>query len=465
MAGGGFPERLRAHARAESGVLLIEALIAISIFALVATGLVNVLVSSTNATTRVKQQTLAEQGVMNQIEKIRALDYNAVGTVNGCVPGSLNASTAFTGLNNENLGVPATLNTSVAYAGANVPGSAGTGADYKQVSVWITRNQDSKVLAQATTDLAPKNLPSQTSGTIKAVVSDYGAAGSPLQGVQVQVADGPSGTASCTSDSSGSVTFPGLIPNPTTGSQSYYDLTLTPPAGYQVLSDDVPGTPPPCGPPASPACVQLSPTQFWSTTLSVYKSATIIVDLLNPDGSQYSGPATVTVTSNDARTAGISKGFSYTGTPLSITNVVPADSGLVPGQYSLQVSRFGYQTVSDTGTVPAGYPTTLTSTFNETMTPVTANGELDVTVTAKKPATGATYTCTNATVKLTDPNNVTTQTTTSSGMAKFLALVPGGPYSVLATSGVKSGSASNITVNTGPTTTPLTIPIGTVSSC
>src|SRR5581483_11434169 len=146
------------------------------------------------------------------------------------------SSTPFNGLNGETLGVHATLNTTVAYASTNVPGSAQTGADFKKVNVWITRDQDGRTLAQATTELAPKNLPSQTTGTIKAVVSDYGAAGSPMQGVQVQVADGPSGTATCTTDSSGSVLFPGLTPNPTSGSQTYYDLTLTPPAGYQVLS-------------------------------------------------------------------------------------------------------------------------------------------------------------------------------------------------------------------------------------
>jgi hypothetical protein len=97
------------------------------------------------------------------------------------------------------------------------------------------------------------------------------------------------------------------------------------------------------------------------------------------------------------------------------------------------------------------------------MTPLTANGELDVTVTAKK-SSGATITCTSATVKLTDPNNVQTTKTTSGGVAKFTGLVPGSPYSVLATSAGKSGSASNITVNPGPTPTVLpTISLGTIS--
>jgi type II secretory pathway pseudopilin PulG len=453
------PARLRAHARLESGFFLVETLIAIMIFAIVAAGLSDLLITSTNTTSRVKQQTVAEQGVMNQIEKIRSMDYNAVGTVNGCVPGTLNSSTAFTGQNGENLGVAATLHTTVAYASAGVPGTAQTGADYKQIDVWITRNTDNAVLAQATTNLAPKNLPSQTTATIKATVSDYGAAGTPMSGVQVNLATGPSAPQSCTTDSSGSVTFPGLTPNPTSGAQAYYDVSVTPPTGYQVLSDDAAGK--------SPVHVQLSPTQFWTTTLSVFKPATIVVDLLNPDGSQYTGSATVTVTSNDARTSGISKSFTYSGSALTVSNVVAADAPyLVPGQYSLQVTQWGYQTVTDTGTVPVGYPTTLSSTFNETMTPIAANGELDVTVQGKK-SSGATITCTNASVTTKDPNNVSMGTLlTSSGTANFTGLIPGSPYSVSVTDGAKSGSVNNINVVAGPTKTLQTLLLpGTVTSC
>jgi hypothetical protein len=389
------------------------------------------------------------------------MDYNAVGTVNGCVPGTLNASTPFKGVNGEALGVLATLHTSVGYASAGVPGTAQTGADYKKVSVWVTSNPTGQTLAQATTNLAPTNLPSQSTATIKAAVSDYGAAGTPMQGVQVNLATGPSAPESCTTDASGSVTFPGLTPNPTSGSQAYYDLSVVPPTGYQVLSDDAAGQP--------PVHNQLSPTQLWSTSISVFKPVTIVVDLLNPNGTQYTGSASVTVTSNDSRTSGIAKTFTYSGSALSITNVVPADAPyLVPGQYSLQVTQFGYQTVTDSATLPAGYPTTLTGTFNETMTPVTANGELDVTVQGKK-STGATVTCTNSSVTLTNPLNANTgPLSTAAGTANFTGLIPGSPYSLSVTDTKKAGTwtASNITVVAGPTKTTQTVLIsGTVTTC
>jgi Tfp pilus assembly protein PilV len=463
---------LRTLAQLESGFLLIEALMAITIFAIVATGLVNIVLSSTNATTNVKLQTIAEQGVMAQLEQIRAMNYNDIGTANGCVAGPLSASQAFTkDLQGNSLGVAATMHTDVEYASANVPGTAQTGADYKTVTVSITRNSDGRVLAQGVTNVAPGQLASQTTATIQAAVSDYGAAGTPMENVPVNLATGPSAPASCLTDASGSVTFPGLTANPTTGAQAYYDLSITPPAGYQVLSDDASGQP--------PVHVQLSPTQIWSTSLSVYKPASIVVDLLNADGTQYTGAATVTVTSNDARTSGDAKSFAYSGSPLTISNLGSTyDSGatnadypyLVPGQYSLQVSQFGYTTVSDTGTVPTDYPTNLTSTFNETMNPVAANGELDVTVTGKK-SSGGTLTCTNASVTLRNPLNVTTgPLSTSAGTANFTGLIPGSPYSVSVTDTKKAGTwvASSINVVAGPTKTTQTVsitPTGTVTSC
>ena len=482
MAAGGIRKRMHSW-RDEKGFLLVEALIALFIFAIAATAVVSLLSSSTTSTTRVKQQTLGEQGVLNQIEKIRSLDYNAVGTVNGCVPGSINSSVVFAGLNGETLGVPAHLNTSVSYMSANVPGSAMTGADYKKVTVSITRDFDGKVLAQATTYLAPKNEPSQITGTIQAAVNDYGAAGTPMSGVQVQLLNGPSSPETCTTDSSGTVTFPGLTPNPTSGGQAYYDLVLTPPSGYQVLSDDA-------EPPYHtkiPAYVQLSPTQFWTTTLFVFKPSTIVVNLQDlpapwGDGLTYTGTASVNVTSNDPRTRNQNKTFPYSGGPLTITQGVTSVDGsyLVPGSYTVQVTPpAGYvQMPADTQTIPAGYPGTTTGTFNEWMIP---QGELDVTVKAKNSA-GTTVTCTGANVTLTGgPGNVSLGPTTSNGgatnkLAVFKNLTPGGAlspapplsttyYTATATEGSNTKQNTTVTVDPGTSpTTKLTLNIGSWGS-
>ncbi len=481
MAAGGIRKRMHSWARCSSGQMLIEALIALVIFAIAATAVVSLLSSSTTTTTRVKQQTLGEQGVLNQIEKIRSMDYNAVGTINGCVPGSISSSVVFTGLNGETLGVPAHLNTNVSYMSANVPGSAMTGADYKQVTVSITRDSDGKVLGQATTYLAPKNEPSQTTGTIQAAVNDYGAAGTPMSGVQVQLLNGPSSPETCTTNSSGSVTFPGLTPNPTSGGQAYYDLVATPPSGYQVLSDDY-------EPPyhtKTPAYVQLSPTQFWTTTLFVFKPSTIVVNLQDlpapwGDGLTYTGTTSVKVTSNDPRTTGQNHTFTYSGGPLTITKgVVSADGNyLVPGQYTVQVTPpTGYVPIpADTQTIPAGYPGNTTGTFNEWMIP---QGELDVTVVKTYTGLGGgTKPCSGATVTLNGgPDNLVNQTATtnSSGLAKITGLTPGGAltpspplsttlFSVKAQKGGSQNTNPSVTVNPGPSATPLTMNIGSTST-
>ena len=92
--------------------------------------IVDMLVSSTSITTYAKQKTVAEEGVSNQIAYIRSLDYNSqIGLSGGNPAGIISASQTFNGVNGETLGVPATMTTDIEWASANVPGSAGTGAD------------------------------------------------------------------------------------------------------------------------------------------------------------------------------------------------------------------------------------------------------------------------------------------------------------------------------------------------
>ncbi len=443
--------------------MMVEVLVASAIFLVVATAIVDVLSSSTHSVALTKQKTLAEQGVSNQIEKIRSLDYDAVGTTSGNPSGSIAPSVAFTGLNGETLGVPATMTTKITYQSANVPGSAGTNADQKKVVVKVVRSSDSTVLAEATTIVAPTQRPSQTSATIQATVVDYGSS-KVVPDVQVNLSTGPSAPASDTTDSGGSVTFSGLTPNPTSGSQAYYDLSLVPPSGYVALSDTTS--------PNAPAHVQLAPTQWWSTSLDIYQPVTITVSLQKPDLTAYTGTATVQVSSS--RGTGT---FSYTGSPLTITTLSPPNGELlVPNlSYSLQVTAPGYQTVNDSGTVPANgaldYPTVLSRTFTETLT-AAPPGELDVTVqetyqyTSHRRLYNQTITCRNATVTVSGATPPTKQTGSSGQPAQFPNLTSGNGYQVDASSSVSglSNTLTNQTVDPGPGATALTVDLGTSGS-
>ena len=75
-----------------------------------------------------------------------------------------------------------------------------------------------------------------------------------------------------TTDSTGTVSFAALTPNPTSGAQSYYDLTVAGP-GYETLPTDMPpGT---ATPPATSSHIQLAPSQTSTTSIQIFKPATI----------------------------------------------------------------------------------------------------------------------------------------------------------------------------------------------
>jgi Tfp pilus assembly protein PilV len=435
---------LRRFARNERGMGLIETIMATTIFVVVSTVTIATLVSSTTSTKFSKDQTIAEQGANALIEKVKLMaddpnTYNNIGTVNGNPPGTLAASQAFTGLNGVNLGTAATMTTKVVYVSSNVLGSYTSGNSYKKLTVTITRNSDGRQLAQMVAYIAPPLRAAGNTATINTTITDYGD-NTPVPGSTVNLATGPSAPSSDTTDSAGKVQFAGLTPNPTSGGQAYYDLSVVPPSGYSILSDTVS--------PNSAAHVQLSPTQVFNSTLFVYKPVTINVALQNPDTSAYTGNATITITSS--RGSGT---FNYTGTPLTITTLTPPSGELlVPGlSYTVQASQSGFQTVSSIQTVPTGYPTTLSSTFTLTMTRQT--GTVNVLVQR------STTKCKNATVtiwggptSIPSGSPLTANTNASTGAAaQFLNVPVGSGYSIKGKSNVTGITAtlSSQTVNTG----------------
>ena len=432
-------------ARDERGMSLIETVMASAIFVLVSTVTIATLVSSTTTSRYAKDRSIAEQGAASYLEKIKLMasnpnTYANIGTVSGNPAGTLAASQTFSGVNGEALGTSATMATQVIYASSGVPGSYTTGYSYKRVTVTVTRNVDGRVLASLRAFVAPPQRASGSTATINTTVLDAGN-NQPVPGSTVSLATGPSAPESdVTSSPAGTVQFAGLTPNPVSGSQMYYDLSVTPPSGYAVLSDTVS--------PNAAAHVQLSPSQIFNTTLLVYQPVTINVALQNPDTSTYTGNATITVSSS--RGSGT---FNYTGTPLTITTLTPPSGELlVPGlNYTVQAAAAGFQTVSSIQSVPTGtYPTSLSSTFTLTMTRLT--GTVNVTVQRSGSF------CKNATVTMYGgPTNIpagtplTGTTSSTGGAAQFLNVPVGSGYTITGKSNVTSisGSLTNQTVNTG----------------
>ena len=436
--------RGRIRLRGEGGFTLIEAVLAMMLFAIVSTALTGLLTSSISAQKVSREKTLAEQVVSSQIEWIRQQPYDSVGTPGGNPSGTINAAGLKNGSNPVAMvGLRGNLTTKIQYVNDPTPNSYQTKANYKMVTVTLQRASDNVLLARQVTYVAP---PGQAPygginlAIINAQVMDMGN-NTPLTGVQVGLATGPSAPRSDTTDATGTVTFPALTANPTSGAQAYYDLNVTPPSGYTVLKDDLS--------PAAAAHVQLSPGQTFSTVIRVYQGCTINVQLLNQDGSTYTGNANVTVSSTRG-----GQTFSYSGTALSITQI--AGENIVPGLSYTVMTANGFYSTATSKTVPNNYPTDLTSTFAISGY---ATGTVTSTVTWGGAAvSGATVTLTGGPVSLNQ-----TQTSNASGQVTFTD-VPIGSYTVTATKSGQSANASATVTQGATTSVPLALPTGTIVS-
>ncbi len=134
----------RALAR-DQGFTLVETLLAGVILLIVATGIAGVLTSSISANTVARERTNAEQCANDVVEQIRRKDYDAVGLVLGNPPGTVAATSAC------GAGLPATATVAISYVNDPTATSYATAANYKKVTVTVTRDRDGKQLARMVT--------------------------------------------------------------------------------------------------------------------------------------------------------------------------------------------------------------------------------------------------------------------------------------------------------------------------
>src|SRR5262249_42705102 len=146
-----------------------------------------------------------------QLEVIRRMPYDSIGVPNGNPPGTIPATKSI-----NITGIKATLTVQVRYVDDQTPNAFRTYANYKQVTVAITRDRDSKQLAREVTDISPATRASGSETVIKATVLDLKAL-TPVPGTTVNLSTGPSAPRSDVTDASGLAVFPGLTANPTSG--------------------------------------------------------------------------------------------------------------------------------------------------------------------------------------------------------------------------------------------------------
>jgi len=382
--------RLLRAARREAGITLIETLFAIAIFGVVATSLIGVLTSATAADGLARQRTIALQLAQQQVEYVRQVDYTHVGVSGGNPNGVVVGTTT-----KRVMGLWYTLKTTIRWVNDPVSGLTTTGANYKRVRVIVTRQSDNKELARAYAYVSPSTLAPNGGldyAIINAVVLDN-ALNTPLQGATVSLSNGasPTPSASDTTDENGLVSFPALTASNTPNAAgSYYDIMVSL-AGYYTLREDLPPgcnllqtctTPVAANSTAenAPAHISLSASEQTNTsteTFKIYKPSAININILNSDGTTYTGTATVIIGSDYPRGA---QEYTVTGGSLTVASTQATPNNMIGGEYPVSgISyRVGARTstnlfaplqakyVPDTGTYPTNPNTTYTLTLGST---------------------------------------------------------------------------------------------------
>ena len=145
----------RVPARGEAGFSLMEAVLAMTLFAIVSTALLSVLVSGVSAQRLSRQKTIAEQAGTAQIEYIRTLAYSNVGNPGGNPNGTIPLTQSIaTVLGAANPGLSGTVTSKVEWnnnPSDKVATAYRNAAFYKKVTITVTRSSDGKQLAQMVT--------------------------------------------------------------------------------------------------------------------------------------------------------------------------------------------------------------------------------------------------------------------------------------------------------------------------
>jgi type II secretory pathway pseudopilin PulG len=423
------------RSRSEGGFTLIEAVFAMVLFAGLAAAMAGLLTSAISGNKLSRQRTIADQVAMQQIESIRRLDYEDVGTVLGNPPGTVPPTTTVTVA-----GLDATITVQIRYVDDPTPTSYETTANYKRVIVTVRRDLDNKQLAREVTYVAPTSrtpFGGVNLAIIEPLVIDYGL-NVPVEGVTVDLLTGPDAPRSDVTDATGKVSFKKLTPNATaTCPSDCYDLTADLP-GYVQLD--------------APTRLNVGPGQTATPTIQIYRPSTINLDVRNSGGGQFTGTAFVKLTS--ARN-GVTQTFSFSGGTAAINAV--AGEPIVPSvQYTAEAWTTGTpQCATVTQYVPDDYPDVLSSTFTLTLG-ACPSGSIAATVTwgsGGPAASGATVTISGGPYALSPVSGPTNP----SGQVTFSNVPSGTGYTVQASQYSQTASQT-VAVTTGNTTN-VTLPL------
>ncbi len=426
----------------QAGFSYIEVLVGIMLLAIVAGGIVQALAATSSALGTSKVETTATKLATAALDRAHRMPYEDVGTVGGSPPGVIPASTTQT-VNN----VTFTVATDVEYIDDPALGQPKTYVNYKRVTVTVTPDADRAKAAQETTLVAPPAIGAIAGkSTIVAQVIDALTL-QPIAGAPVTADLSTSPTQTRNTGADGKVVFAGLEPSAiaTTDPKYKYRLTVGLPDPWVTHPDNVPAL----------AQQHLAASQTWTTTLKVFKRATINVNVRDAaTGELITERTEVQVTTPapnplDELLTGFTGQFTFNS--ISGKPIQPSASN-----FAVAVQADCYADASMTRAVPTGYPSNTTETFNFGMNRV-PSGYLDVTLRSTAPGNPV---IAGGSVSVSGGQaNIPTRTrdTNAAGQVRFCVDPSGSVYYVVSAGkdGYGAGSVlASVNVNQ---TTPLTM--------
>ena len=294
------------HASDQRGFTIIEMSVALAVFSLLSVLFASQLVTNYRVYGKAKERTTAEEIASRIIERARELDYGDVGIVGGTPPGTIPASSTET-VN----GLTYTVTNTVALVDDPVPGSLSASANYKRLRVVVSSG--GAVLSDLITVVSSPEKAVASNAVMRVMVADY-ILNKPLVGATVNVS-GVGSPQSRLTDAAGRVEFAGLAPTNSVANE-HYSLTAAL-AGYQLFPTDVP--------PSPAVHTTFGPTQVFDTTIRLFKTVSITIRLVNPDGTPYTPSTYVWFQSSQG-----GQNLLVTGGEMTITSMAPAGGAPQP---------------------------------------------------------------------------------------------------------------------------------------
>lgn len=349
----------------EAGFSYIEILVGIVILAIVAAGLAQGFAQSSAMLSTSKVDTTAGKLASAELENAHRMAYEDLGLVGGSPPGVIVPS------RNVVVGnVSYKVDVDVVYVDDPALGQPDTYVNYKKVTAIVTPQVNQGKPYQQTTVVAPPAIGAITGKstiivTVIDALTDQPIVGAP---VTADLSTSPAQTRSTGSD--GKVVFAGLEPSAIPVSDPEYKYRLTVGLSDPWLTH----------PDSAPALAQqhLTSAQTWTTTLKVFKRATINVNvrdaatgLLITERSEVAvtTPGPGVLTESQIGTTG-----AFTFTTIGGQAIQPSRSA-----FTVVVQPDCYANGSLSRPVPAGYPSNTTENFDFSLARI-PSGYLDVTV-------------------------------------------------------------------------------------